>query len=101
MKELQHLKPDERIAALEAELEQDRQKKRKITKSVDSGNDLVWRDLHMIRHLMLSTQDLPPVHFFLSFYECIEPTARNMQSMYYQASDTISLSGRKKMHAAD
>ena len=33
---------------------------------------------------------------FLSFYECIEPTARNMQSMHYQASDTISLSGRKR-----
>ena len=33
---------------------------------------------------------------FQSFYECIEPTAKNMQSMYYQASGTFSLSGRKK-----
>lgn len=32
----------------------------------------------------------------LAFYECIEPNARNMQSMYYQSSDTISLSGRKR-----
>ena len=33
---------------------------------------------------------------FQSVYECIEPTAKNMQCMFYQASETISLSGRKR-----
>ena len=33
---------------------------------------------------------------FRAFYECIEPTAKNIQSMYYQASEIISLSVRKR-----
>jgi hypothetical protein len=32
---------------------------------------------------------------FLAFYRCIEPTAQNMQSAYYQSSEVISLAGRK------
>jgi hypothetical protein len=33
---------------------------------------------------------------FLAFYRCIEPTAQNMQSAYYQSSEVISLAGRKR-----
>ena len=33
---------------------------------------------------------------FLMFYTCIEPNAQNMKSMYYVASDTLSLAGRKR-----
>ena len=32
----------------------------------------------------------------LAFYEWIEPNARNMLSMYYLSSETISLSDRKR-----
>ena len=33
---------------------------------------------------------------FLAFYRCIEPTAQNMQSAYYQSSEVISLAERKR-----
>lgn len=33
---------------------------------------------------------------FLFFFECIQPTAKNMQSAYYKSSETIGLSGRKR-----
>ena len=33
---------------------------------------------------------------FLAFYRCIEPTAQNMQSAYYQISKVINLAGRKR-----
>jgi hypothetical protein len=33
---------------------------------------------------------------FLAFYRCIEPTAQNMQSAYYQSSKVINLAGRKR-----
>ena len=32
----------------------------------------------------------------VSFFKCIEPTAQNMTSAYYQSSETISLAGRKR-----
>ena len=38
----------------------------------------------------------PTYKLFLAFYECIEPSASNMQSAYYKASETISLAGRKR-----
>lgn len=33
---------------------------------------------------------------FIVFFNCIKPTAQNMQSAYYQGSDTISLAGRRR-----
>jgi len=32
----------------------------------------------------------------LTFFRCIEPSASNMQSMYYESSETVSLAGRKR-----
>ncbi|XP_053399796.1 uncharacterized protein LOC123549883 [Mercenaria mercenaria] len=33
---------------------------------------------------------------FVTFFQCIEPSARNMLSRYYEAGETISLAGRKR-----
>lgn len=33
---------------------------------------------------------------FVTFYQCIEPNAQNMRSMYYHGGETMSLAGRKR-----
>lgn len=38
----------------------------------------------------------PSYSAFLMFFQCIQPTAQNMQSAYYKGSETISLAGRKR-----
>jgi len=50
------------------------------------------RDNTMINlYIVFQTYDT-----FLTFYRCIEPTAQNMQSAYYQSSEVISLAERKR-----
>ena len=38
----------------------------------------------------------PTYKSFLNFSEAMEPTASNMQSAYYQPSETLSLKGRPR-----
>ena len=33
---------------------------------------------------------------YVTFFQCIEPTAQHKQSAYYQGGDTLSLAGRKR-----
>ena len=86
---------DERIAILETELKNEKQKCAALQiqlKMERFGVTRFSRDNKLISfYTGFATYTM-----FQSFYECIEPTAKNMQSMYYQPSDTISLSGRKR-----
>ena len=85
----------ERIATVDAELEREKQKCAALQ------NQLTIERFGITRF----TNDNKLISFyigfatyamFLSFYECIEHTAKKMQSMYYQASETIGLSARKR-----
>ena len=110
----EELKNEERIAALEAELKQEKQKSAALQNQLTMerfgvarftyDNKLIsfYTDFATYSMFQSFYECIEPTAknmqsmYYQSFYECIEPTAKNMQSMYYQASETISLSGRKR-----
>ena len=86
---------EERIATLEAELEREKQKCAALQNQLTMERFGITRSTNDNKLISFYT-GFATYAMFLSFYECIEPTAKNMQSMYYQASETIGLSGRKR-----
>ena len=86
---------EERIATLEAELEREKQKCAALQNQLTMERFGITRFTNDNKLISFYT-GFATYAMFLSFYECIEPTAKNMQSMYYQASETIGLSGRKR-----
>ena len=85
----------ERIATLEAELEREKQKCAALQNQLTMERFGITRFTNDNKLISFYT-GFATYAMFLSFYECIEPTAKNMQSIYYQASETICLSGRKR-----
>ena len=86
---------EERIATLEAELEREKQKCAALQNQLTMERFGITRFTNDNKLISFYT-GFATYAMFLSFYECIEPTAKNMQSMYYQASEKIGLSGRKR-----
>ena len=86
---------EERIATLEAELEREKRKCAALQNQLTMERFGITRFTNDNKLISFYT-GFATYAMFLSFYECIEPTAKNMQSMYYQASETIGLSGRKR-----
>ena len=86
---------EERIATLEAELEQQKQKCAALERQLVMERFGVARFTYDNKLISFYT-GFATYSMFQSFYECIEPTAKNMQSMYYQPSETIGLAGRKR-----
>ena len=86
---------EERIATLYAELEQQKQKCAALERQLVMKRFGVARFTYDNKLISFYT-GFATYSMFQSFYECIEPTAKNMQSMYYQPSETIGLAGRKR-----
>ena len=84
----------ERIATFEAELEQQKQKCAALERQVIERFGVArFTDDNM---LISFYTGFATYSMFQSFYEYIEPTAKKMQSMYYQPNETIGLSDRKR-----
>ena len=86
---------DEIIAKLEVALEQEKKRSASLENKLTLERFGVTRFANDDKLINFYT-GFASYQMFRAFYECIEPTAKNMQSMYYQASETISLSGRKR-----
>ena len=86
---------EERIATLEAELEQKKQKCSSLERQLVIERFGVARFTYDNKLISFYT-GFAIYSLFQSFYKCIEPTANNMQSMYYQPSETIGLASRKR-----
>ena len=81
--------------SLEAELEQQKQKCATLQSRLNLERFGVARFAYDKKLISFYTA-FATYSMFQSFYVCIDPTSKNMQCMYYQPSETICLSGRKR-----